>query len=119
MGGTLTVTGMSAGLLTGEKVIGPITITGNSAIGTIIDAALSSGDNSFAVPTGAVAVLINLGLGPTPTVKVRTNLNTGDGGLEIAPFASIGWAVFPLVSGTTTLILNASGALSAVELSFI
>jgi hypothetical protein len=64
-------------------------------------------------------VLINLGLGPTPTVKLRTNLNSTDGGLEIAPFASIAWAVFPLPTGTTTVILNASGALAAMELSFI
>ena len=87
MAGTLTVSGMSAGLLTGEKIIGPLTITGNAAIGTIIDAALATGDNSFIVPTGAVAVLINLGL--------------------------------PLPTGTTTVILNASGALAAMELSFI
>jgi hypothetical protein len=117
--GTLTVSGMSAGLLTGQKVIGPITITGNNPIGEIIDAALASGDNDFTVPTGAVAMLINLGLGPTATVKLRTNLNTGDGGLEIAPFSNIAWTVFPLVAGTTSIILNASGPLSAIELSFI
>lgn len=119
MSGTLTVTGMSAGLLTGQKVIGPLTITGNDAIGQITDASLAEGDNDFTIPTGAVAVLVYLGITPGVTVKVRTNLNSGDGGLEIAPYSSIGWTVFPLVSGTTTVILNASAALTSMELSFI
>ena len=52
MAGTLTVTGMAAGLQSGEKIIGPITATGSSTIGTIIDTALSSGDNTITIPTG-------------------------------------------------------------------
>ena len=50
--GTLTVAGASAGLASGQKVIGPVTITGNNTIGEILDATLASGDNTFAVPTG-------------------------------------------------------------------
>ena len=90
MAGTLTVTGMSAGLLTGQKTLGPLSFTGNTAIGGITDASLSSGDNTFSVPTGAVAVLINLGNSPGVTVKVRTNVNSTDAGLEIAPYSGIG-----------------------------
>jgi hypothetical protein len=119
MAGTLTVTGMSAGLTSGYKVIGPITITGSNPVGEIIDVTLASGDNTFMVPAGATAVLLALGSASAVTVKVRTNLNSGDMGLSIAPFGGTGWAAFRLVTGVTSLILNASGSLPNVELSFI
>ncbi len=122
--GTLTIMGSSSGLASGQKVIGPLTITGSNSVGSIIDANLASGDNTFAVPSfppaaQATAVLICLGNAPAVTVKVRTNLNTGDGGLEIAPYSGLGFAVFPLVAGTTSLILNSSGSLAGIELSFV
>lgn len=119
MPGTLTVSGMSAGLTSGYKVIGPITITGANQIGEIIDATLSSGDNTFTVPSGATAVLVALGQAASTTVKVRTNLNSGDAGLPIGPFSGTGWAAFPLVTGVTQVILNASGTVGPIELSFI
>lgn len=120
MAGTLIITGLSAGLVSGgEKTIGPVTMTGSATIGEIIDAGLSSGDNTFTVPSGAVAVAIFLGSAPTATVKLRTNLNNADGGLEIAPYAGLGFAAVPLPTGTTSLILNASATVAAVELSFI
>ncbi len=117
--GTMTVVGASAGLATGQKVIGPITTTGANPIGTILDETLSSGDNTYAVPTGATKVLINLGSAASATVKVRTNLNSGDAGLQIAPYTITGWTAFDLVSGVTSIILNASTTVSGVELSFI
>lgn len=117
--GTLTVSGASAGLMTGQKVIGPITTTGANTIGTIIDSALNTGDNTFTVPTGATKVLIDLGSAPAVTVKVRTNLNSGDAGLPIAPYSSIGWTSFDLVAGVTSLVLNAASSIAAIELSFV
>ena len=57
--------------------------------------------------------------GVTATVKVRTNLNSSDAGLPVAPFSNIGYAVFPVVSGVTSLILNASGSVSPVSLLLI
>ena len=119
MPGTLTVSGMSAGLPSGYKVIGPVTITGGNPIGETIDTSLVTGDNTFAVPAGAYAVAIFLGQATTVTVKVRTNLNAADGGLQIAPFGGTQWAAFPLPTGTTSLILNSSGALANIELQFI
>lgn len=119
MAGTLTVTGMSAGLLTGQKVMGPMTTTGNTAIGGIIDSALTTGDNTFAVPSGSVKVLINLGYACPASVLLRSNLNSGDAGYPIAPYASVGWSSFDLVAGTTELILHASVSVTAIELSFI
>lgn len=119
MPGTLTVTGMSAGLTSGYKVIGPVTITGSNAVGEIIDATLSAGDNTFAVPVGATAVLLALGQGASVTVTVRTNLNSADAGMPVGPFGGTQWAVFPIVTGVTQLILHSSGSQPGVELSFI
>lgn len=117
---SMTVTGASAGLGTGQKVIGPITTTNTgNTIGTIIDFVLSSGDNTFSVPSGAVKILINLGQGVTATVKLRTNLNSGDAGLPIAPYTNVGWDSFDLVSGVTSVILNANTTVSGCEMSFI
>jgi hypothetical protein len=122
--GTFTLMGSTSGLASGQSVTGPITMTGVNTVGSIIDANLSSGDNTFAVPSfppaGQVtAVAIFLGSGPAVTVKVRTNLNVGDGGLEIAPYSGVGFAVFPLPPGSTELILNSSGSLAGIELKFI
>lgn len=122
--GTFTLMGSTSGLASGQSVTGPITITGNNTVGTIIDANLSSGDNTFTVPSfppaGQVtAVAIFLGTGPAVTVKLRTNLNSGDGGLEIAPYSGLGFQTFMLPSGTTELILNSSGSLTGIELKFI
>lgn len=120
MSGTLTIGGMSAGLPSGYKVIGPVTTSGNMAIGQITDASLTSGDNTFSVPSGATSVAIFLGTEPSATVKVRTNLNIGDAGLPVAPLAeAISWMKFDLVTGVTNVILNSSASLTPVELTFI
>lgn len=119
MAGTLTVNGMSAGLLTGEKVIGPITTTGLNTVGEILPVVLASGDNTFSIPTGAAAVLIVFASGTTATVKVRTNLDAGDAGLAISPaVGSLPWFKKDLLSGEASIILNSS-ATATGELSFI
>lgn len=110
---------MSAGLVSGRKTIGPVTMTGTVAIGEILDLTLAEGDNVIAVPAGAVAVAIFLGTTPSVTVKLRTNLNAADAGLAVAPYAGAGFTAVPLVVGTTEVILNVSGSLPGVELSFI
>ena len=118
MAGTFTITGMAAGLPSGEKIIGPISATGNGVIGTIIDVQLASGDNTFSIPTGAVSVLVVFPQALTQTVKVRTNADTG--GCQIAPQSAAYYAVLPLPSTATSLILNASGAVTlTTEITFI
>lgn len=119
MPGTLTVSGASSGLTSGSKVIGPLTMTGSGQIGEIIDAALAIGDNTFAIPSGASAVLIAFVSSIAATVKIRTNLNSADGGLAIGPFNGAPWAVIPLVSGVTSVIVNSTATVAGVELSFI
>lgn len=115
MAGTLTISGMSAGLASGQKVVGPVTMTGTATVGGITDAVLVTGDNTFSVPTGASAVAVFLGTSNV-TVTVRTSSNSGDVGL---PIGGSGFVVFPLVSGATSIILHASGSLPGVELSFV
>lgn len=116
MAGTLTISGMAAGLLTGQKTIGPITMTGNQVIGQITDLTLAAGDNTIQVPSGATAVLIELGATNTSELKLRTNLDNTDGG---APFGPTGFVVWPLYTGTTSLIINAASSGGTIELSFI
>lgn len=119
MSSTLTVSGMSGGLPSGMKTIGPVSMVGVKVVGGITDASLISGDNTFSVPAGAVAVVIFPGTTPAATIKVRTNLNASDAGLPISPYTALGWAAWPLPSGTTSVILNSSGSVAGVELSFI
>ena len=81
----------------------------------------ASGDNTFQVPTGATAVLICPPLALAASVKVRTNLNITDAGLPIGPYPGAGlpFAVFPLPSGVTSVILNSNTTVAGFELSFI
>ena len=119
MAGTLTVTGMSAGLGVGEKVIGPLSATGSTTIGTIYDTALQSGDNTFTVPTGAVAVLIVIPSGTSATVKVRTSVDSGSG-VQLGQFSNANWCVLPLPSSATSVIVNSSASMTTItEVSFI
>lgn len=117
MAGQFTVSGLAAGLGTGQKIIGPNTITGANLIGEIRDVALASGDNTITVPTGATAVWIVPSSTNTFALKVRTNLDNADTGLPISasdpfgPYSFRGLAV-------TSLIINAGGSVN-VELSYI
>lgn len=119
MAGTLTITGMSAGLPAGEIITGPVTMTGSSLVGALQSATLAVGDNTFQVPAGSVAVAIFPGEAPAATVKVRTNLNSGDAGLPVAPYPGLGWVSFPLPTGVTSVVLNASQTVSIVQLFFV
>ena len=108
---------MSSGLASGQKIIGPVTMTGNTLVGQITDATLQAGDNTFTVPHEAAAVLIVCPLVlSAPELKLRTNLNSTDGGL---PVAGNGWVAFPFYTGTSSLIIRAAGTIEGVELSFI
>lgn len=116
MAGSLTIGGMSAGLLSGEKIIGPITMEGNRVIGQIDDVPLVVGDNTILAPPGKTAVCIAFTPAfEAPEVRIRTNLNASDSGL---PILATGFSAFTLPAGVTSLILHAAAA-AVVELSFI
>jgi len=115
MAGTLTITGLAAGLASGEKTIGPLTMVGTASVGEIRDLALTAGDNTIPVPAGAAAVAIVPADTNTVVVKLRTNLNSTDAGL---PVSTVGFLAIPLAAGTTSLILNAASQAN-VEVTFI
>lgn len=118
MAGTFTISGSSAGLLTGAKTIGPVTITGAAVIGEVLDVTLASGDNTIAVPAGAVAVWFAPPTGNTAVLKWRTNLNNGDAGLPMSATDPFGPYVFRNLA-VTSFIVNASGTVAGCELTFI
>ena len=92
-------------------------MTGQNVVGQVLDANLATGDNTFSAPTGAVAVAVFISTTNTAAVTIRTNLNSGDTGLPIN--AAGPWVVWPLYTGTTSVILNAAAGGAAVELTFI
>lgn len=121
MAGTFTLTGGDNGLPGGSRTFGPITIQGAAVIGEVLDLALASGDNTVAVPTGAVAVVIIPPSGNTTTLKVRSSLNSGDAGLPINCGTSTGYFLYQFpASAPTSVIITAGAAISAfTEVWFI
>jgi hypothetical protein len=115
--GSFTIGGNASGLLSGSKTLAPNTMYGGAPVGTILDATLATGDNTFAVPSTAVAVAVFIQTTNVAAIKIRTNLNSADAGLPVNPAGP--WAAFPLYSGTTSVILNAASGGALVELNFI
>lgn len=112
MAGTITITGLSASEPFGERVIGPMTVTGTQVIGVTRADALASGDNTFVVPTGAVAALIAAPTNGAATLKIRTNVNSTDAGLTINGTGAPFFYPFPLTA-PTSLIINSSASQTA------
>jgi hypothetical protein len=117
MAGSLTISGLAAGLVSGQKIIGPNTMVGSATVGQVTDYTLTTGDNTFTVPTGAYAVAVFLPSTNSSAITVRTNLDSGDTGLAVNPVGP--WFVWPFASGTTSLILHAAAGGAVIELSFI
>ncbi len=117
MAGSITITGLSAGLASGEKILGPNTMSGGAIVGEITDATLSSGDNTFSVPALAVGCVLFLPSTNTATINIRSNLNPSDTGFPVNPSGP--WIAWPLATGTTSVIVHASAGGAIVELWFI
>lgn len=112
MAGTLTISGMSSGENAGQRTFGPLTITGTTIIGETLAVSLASGDNTFTVPTGAVAALIIAPTSGAVVLKLRTNTNSGDAGL-VLPSASLPVVYAFPATAPTSLIVNAASAQAA------
>ena len=120
MAGTFTVAGLASGLATGSKLMGPLTITGTAVVGETLDLNLSSGDTTVTIPPNAVAAWIVPPSTNTQALKVRTSANSGDAGLPISATDPFGPYSFRAVSpAPTTLIVNAAGTVTGVEIVFI
>lgn len=117
--GTFTITGLSSSEPTGERVLGPVTIQGSQVIGETLAISLTSGDNTVAVPSGAVAAWLQAPINGSATLTVRTNLNSTDAGLPINATGFPFIYSFP-ASAPATLIINASaGQPSFFSVAFI
>lgn len=111
MAGTVTLTGLSASEPAGQRVLGPLSIQGSIVVGDTFSGGLQAGDNTIAIPTGAVgAVIIPPSIGST-VLKYRTSLNAGDGGLPISPTQPF-LHVFPSPP-PSAIIINSSAGQSA------
>lgn len=119
MAGTITVSGSSSGEPAGQRVFGPLTITGQTIVGETLEVALASGDNTFTVPAGAVAAVIIPPATNTVALKVRSSLNSGDVGLPINAGALPFTYPFPAVAPTTLIVNAASSVASALTIAFI
>ncbi len=85
MAGTVTITGLSASEPAGQRTLGPMSVQGTIVIGDTQSQSLTSGDNTFNIPAGAVGVVIIPPSTGAATLKYRTSLNSGDAGLPISP----------------------------------
>ena len=120
MAGTLTLGGMSDGVLVGEIVIGPNSINGNRAIGDVLEITLEANvDYTVKVPSEAqaFAVIFSYGKGGTAgEVKVGSNLVATANGF---PIPSESWFGGRLWSGITELKFKAASPPAAFNLVFV
>jgi hypothetical protein len=117
--GTFTISGLSASEPSGERVFGPTTITGTQVVGETLAVPLGQGDNTFAIPAGAVAAWIQAPVNGSVTLTLRTNLNQNDAGMPINGTGAPTIYPFP-VSAPGTLIVNSSGPqASPLTIAFI
>lgn len=119
MAGTLTIAGLSAGENVGQRVLGPLSIVGSSAVGETLSVALTTGDNTLSVPSGAVACLIVPPTNNAVVLKVRTSLNSGDAGLPLNTGALPFVYPFPATPPTTLIVNAASSVASGFSVAFI
>lgn len=106
MAGVFTLTGSTGSVPGGQGTLQPQTIVGSIAIGEILPIALNSGDNTIAVPLGAIGVAVIVPFGNTVAITYRTSLNHLDVGLPINAGDGFFSQQFP-GTAPTTVILNA------------
>ena len=119
MSGTLTISGFSGGEPQGSRTIGPVTITGTTVVEETLNVPLSSGDNTFAVPAGAVACLIIPPANGTAVLKLRTNTNSGDAGLVIPSINLPMVYPFPPTPPTSLIINSGASQTAPLTIAFI
>lgn len=119
MASTLTVAGMAAGLNGGQITLGPSTISNTVAVGELIFQALASGDNTFTVPTGAVACVIWGPSNSAVVLKVRTSLNAADAGLPVNAGNVPTVLAFPATPPTSVIVNAASSTALGLTIAFI
>lgn len=111
MAGIVSITGSSASEPAGQRTLGPISVQGSVVVGDTFSGSLLIGDNTIAIPAGAVGVVVIPPSGGAAVLKYRTSLNSGDVGLPISPSQPF-VHVFPTPI-PTAVIINASAGQTA------
>ena len=94
MAGSFTLGGMAVGMLSGSKIIGPITILGTNAECSIVTVVLGSGDNVIPVPATATGFIFVPGAGMAG-IRFRDHAGSGDLGSYVAPLNAFEWSFDP------------------------
>jgi hypothetical protein len=117
MSGTINVGGMAIGMLSGSKIIGPVTILGSIPECSIVTVVLGSGDNTIPVPANAVAFMFVPGAG-LAGIKYRSLF--GDTGSYISPLNATVIS-FDAANIPSNIYLNVATPASGVvsEITFI
>lgn len=105
--GTFTLQGVVNALATGEKHVGPLTISATQAVAETDTIALDTGDTTVSFPLGATAVILVPAAGNTATLTLK-----GDAGDTGIPFA----ATLPfLLAPSDDFIINSDDDDQSVE----
>lgn len=113
--GQVTLTSNVIGLLTGSKAYGAITASVSAAVATTLQTNLAVGDNTISIPTGSSWALITPPSTATGILILKGNAgDTGIRVLKTGPFIAL-----PLDTVLPVLILNASIAITGVEILFL
>jgi hypothetical protein len=108
----ISLSGLKTGLPSGMKQIGPLITYNPATIGETLDFTTISGDNTLAIPSGSMGLIV---IPPTGnTTKIVLKGSSGDTGVSLhltdPSKISIG-------SGQTSLILNVAGVIN-LEIEF-
>ena len=119
MAGSLTLGGMSDGLLSGQSTFGPNTVNGKRAIGETLEVTLEANvDYTVKIPSEAVqwAAFFPFTGSIAAEVKVGSNLVATASGM---PVLAQGHVSVPLASAITELKLKSASPPPAFQLVFV
>jgi hypothetical protein len=109
----VSISGTVTGAPSGSKALGPFLIINPASVDAITLLSTASGDNTIAIPTGAVGCVI---VPPTTnTVALKLKNVGGDSGLPIHPSQP---TLLSLPAASTSFVLNAAGSAIAIELTW-
>lgn len=100
---------------TGNKSIGPFTITGGLGLSETFDVTLANGDTTVTVPALSVGCVIVLPSGNTNVITVRTV--SGDTGIQVARTGPV-VILFDTAALPASVKINSAGGGGVAEVSF-
>ena len=113
--GTATFSCTIANLPTGSKTIAPAAVALTAAVGKIIEQDLATGNNAFTIPSGSTYAVLEF---PITTETVLWKKSNGETGTQLFAGTTIALFMVMLVKGETSFVLNSTGTVVGVEVSF-